>query len=96
MKDALFRTEHTTIRGIRQMRGPIAQGTIGRRASLTAAIPQFERWREAMIWRRRRDNRVEPSSVEARQGYLDRPVLIVLLISTGLAVLALGLLLVSA
>jgi len=32
------------------------------------------------------------TSVEARQGYLDRPVLLVLIVSLGLAILILGIL----
>ncbi len=45
-----------------------------------------------MIWRRRL-GRPELNSVEARQGFLDRPVLLVLLTSTALVCLAFGILL---
>jgi hypothetical protein len=43
-----------------------------------------------MVWRTllRKDR----TSVEARQGYLDRPVLVVLLVSLGLAVVIFGIL----
>jgi len=46
----------------------------------------------AMIWRRW-FGRPELNPVEARQGFLDRPVLIVLLISIALICLAFGILL---
>lgn len=45
-----------------------------------------------MIWRRW-FSRPELNAVEARQGFLDRPVLIVLLASTVLICLAFGILL---
>jgi hypothetical protein len=45
-----------------------------------------------MVWRRM-FGRTEVTSVEARQGYLDRPVLAVLVISVILAFLALGMVL---
>lgn len=38
------------------------------------------------------DGRIEGSGVEARQGYLGRPVLAVLVVSTVLALVALGIL----
>jgi hypothetical protein len=46
----------------------------------------------AMIWKRRL-GRPELNAVEARQGFLDRPVLLVLLTSTVLICLAFGILL---
>jgi hypothetical protein len=45
-----------------------------------------------MVWRRYFE-REELTGREARQGFLDRPVLVVLVISTGLALLILGTLL---
>ncbi|MDT3684427.1 MAG: hypothetical protein RO009_05220 [Pseudorhodoplanes sp.] len=45
-----------------------------------------------MIWRRWL-GRPELNAVEARQGFLDRPVLIILLVSTVLICLAFGILL---
>lgn len=42
-----------------------------------------------MVWRRY-FGRTELSGVEARQGFLDRPVLIVLVVSTALALVILG------
>jgi hypothetical protein len=42
-----------------------------------------------MVWKRML-GRNELTAVEARQGYLDRPVLIVLIVSLMLALLALG------
>jgi hypothetical protein len=41
---------------------------------------------------KRADGEIVETAREARQGYLDRPVLVVLAISTGLAGLALGIL----
>lgn len=46
-----------------------------------------------MIWRRWL-GRPELNAVEARQGFLDRPVLIVLLVSLALLAIAFGVLLV--
>jgi hypothetical protein len=45
-----------------------------------------------MIWKRMFGN-TELTGVEARQGYLDRPVLLVLIVSLTLALLALGVML---
>jgi hypothetical protein len=45
-----------------------------------------------MVWRRifRRTERTELTPVEARQGFLDRPVLMVLAVSTFLVCVAFG------
>lgn len=45
-----------------------------------------------MVWRRifRRTERTELTPVEARQGFLDRPVLMVLVVSTFLVCVAFG------
>ncbi|MFZ5692640.1 MAG: hypothetical protein ACOY5F_15440 [Pseudomonadota bacterium] len=44
-----------------------------------------------MIWRRKQE-REELTPVEARQGYLDRPVRVVLVVSVAMVGVALGLL----
>lgn len=47
-----------------------------------------------MIWRRRADH-AELTPVQARQGFLDRPVLMVLIASTVLVCIGFGILLLS-
>ena len=47
-----------------------------------------------MIWRRR-TGREELSPVEARAGFLDRPVLVVLIASTAMVCVVFGLLLIG-
>ena len=48
------------------------------------------------MWRRWFVRPVVKDGVEARQGYLDRPVLVVLVVSLVLALVALGILIVPA
>lgn len=46
--------------------------------------------RLTMFWRRRVSGQTELTPVEARQGFLDRPVLMVLIVSTLLVCVAFG------
>jgi hypothetical protein len=70
-------------------RNGLGPGTGAGAQALGFRLNRFAEGRGFMVWRRF-FGRPELTGVEARQGYLDRPVLVVLVISTCLALVVLG------
>ena len=51
----------------------------------TAVVFDYEQWERPM---RRENGHIVETAVEARAGFLDRPVLVVLIVSTAVAIVA--------